>query len=159
MIELSQEISRGNSILMMPIKEPVSKLEHALQAVNHFFRTQEDLIQTRHGISSIEMDILQLVCRQGPLKMKEIAGHYQLKLSTLTSVVDKAERHEILYRRTSKEDRRVVLVDTTEHGKVIFQDYMIHMESTLEEFLKKIPQENRSLLFEGFSTFLHAYGI
>lgn len=143
---------------MIAIKEPVAKLENALQAVNHFFRTQEDLIQTRHGISSVEMDILQLVCRQGALKMKEIAAHYQLKLSTLTSVVDKAERHEILYRRTSKEDRRVVLVDSTEHGKIIFQDYMIHMESTLQDFLIKIPQENREFLFKGFSTFLHAYG-
>lgn len=142
---------------MMATKEPVSKLENALQAVNHFFRTQEDLIQSRHGISSIEMDILQLVCRKGPLKMKEIAAHYQLKLSTLTSVVDKAEKHEILCRCASKEDRRVVLVDTTEHGKIIFHDYLIHMEGALQDFLKKIPQTNREYLFKGFDTFLQAF--
>lgn len=89
--------------------------------------------------------------------MKEIAAHYQLKLSTLTSVVDKAEKHEILCRCASKEDRRVVLVDTTEHGKIIFHDYLIHMEGALQDFLKKIPQTNREYLFKGFDTFLQAF--
>lgn len=141
----------------MVTHEPVQQLESALQAVNHFFRTQEELIQSRHGISKLEMDILQLVCRKGPIKMKEIAAHYQLKLSTLTSVVDKAERHEVLSRRNSKEDRRFVLVDATEHGQIIFRDYMLHMEAILEVFLQKIPSGQRESLFSGFSTFLQAY--
>lgn len=141
----------------MVTHEPVHQLENALQAVNHFFRTQEELIQSRHGISKLEMDILQLVCRQGPIKMKEIAAHYQLKLSTLTSVVDKAERHEVLVRKMSKEDRRVVLVDATEQCQIIFRDYMLHMEAVLEVFLKKVPVSEREMLFNGFSSFLQAY--
>ncbi|MDP5172885.1 MAG: MarR family transcriptional regulator [Bacteroidia bacterium] len=135
----------------------VTKLESAILAVNHFFRMQEDFVQKRHGISSLEMDILQLVCRKGPLKMKEIAAHYQLKLSTLTSVVDKAETHGILRRSTSKEDRRVVLVEAEEAGRIIFADYLSHIQSVLDKFLHKIPNEQKDHLFRGFGTFLSAY--
>lgn len=135
----------------------VNKLEAAILAVNHFFRVQEDHIQSKHGISSLEMDILQLVSRQGPMKMKDISQHYSLKLSTLTSVVDKAEKTGILMRRPSMDDRRVVLVEPSDSGRVIFRDYLAHIQRSLSRFVGELPSQQREQLFRGFEIFLSSY--
>lgn len=141
----------------MTSTEPVSTLTQALQAVHHFFRSQEEVMSQRHGISGLESDILILVGRMGPMKMKEIAAHYRLKLSTLTSVVDKAERRGILIRRQSSEDRRVVLVESTDAGMAIFRDYRKVMSAELEQFISQLQHHEREHLFRGFSIFLNAY--
>ncbi len=140
-----------------PTHTSVHLLENALLAVNHFFRSQEDFVQGRHDISRLEMDILLLICRHGAMKMKEIAAHYNLKLSTLTSVVNKAEAREILRRQSSPEDRRVVLVAATKIGKDIYEDYTHHMRYRLASLLEELNPEHQSDLFNGFQTFLSAY--
>jgi DNA-binding MarR family transcriptional regulator len=45
--------------------------------------------------------------------MKAISEAFHIKLSTLTSIIDKAEGNRIVRRVNSKKDRRVVFLETT----------------------------------------------
>ncbi len=140
-----------------PISVAVSMLESSIQAIHHFFRFQEFHIQSQHGISALEMDILQLVCRNGPTKMKEVAAHYQLKLSTLTSAVDKAQQHAVLTRVPSLVDKRVIMIEATPKGHEIYQGFVSHMNELLGNLITQMSHQEYQQLSKGLEAFLKVY--
>ncbi|MDX1905733.1 MAG: MarR family winged helix-turn-helix transcriptional regulator [Bacteroidia bacterium] len=128
----------------------ISQLEQTLVQLHHIFRRHRDHIKKKYQISAVEMDIIQLIIQQGPCKMKHIADTFQLKLSTLTSLVDKAETQGILCRTSQPNDKRVVLLDVTAQGRSIYQDYSAYLtqiarhiqhnfdEDTLQDFIRGV---------------------
>ncbi|MEM6763489.1 MAG: MarR family transcriptional regulator [Bacteroidota bacterium] len=121
--------------------------------INEIFRNQHEYIKSRHKISALEMDLIQFVVRNGPQKMKAIAENFAIKLSTLTSIIDKAERHRILKRVNSKEDRRVVYLDVTKKGERINQEFNEYLHEVAEKIQGSLDEEFFSRFVEGMETF------
>ena len=55
-------------------------------------------------------------------KMKEVGEHFNIKLSTLTSTIDKLEKNKLVKRKNSKEDRRVIYIRPTAKGQNLLSD-------------------------------------
>jgi DNA-binding MarR family transcriptional regulator len=111
----------------------LEKLESSLIALRDVFRKHQRYIKENFKISELEMEILQFVAMNGRKKMKEIGEAFNIKLSTLTSIVDKIERQKLVKRINSKTDRRAVYLDLTPKGKKIYEKYShyIHVMALL----------------------------
>ena len=94
------------------------------------------------------MEILQYVALNGRKKMKEIGEAFNIKLSTLTSIVDKIEKQKLVKRVNSKTDRRAVYLDLTPKGKKIHEKYShyIHVMAMLMQ--RSIQPQNFSVFVE-----------
>lgn len=121
-------------------------LEKALISLHQVLRQQAEYIQHTYQISRLEMDLIGFVVAKGPQKMKDVSDHFHVKLSTLTSIIDKAERKRILKRVASKEDRRVVFLDVTRKGKNIHQDF----EQYLKQATEKLEEQMDPVAFGQF---------
>ena len=88
------------------------------------------------------LDGSQFVALNGRKKMKDIGEAFNIKLSTLTSIVDKIERQKFVRRINSKEDRRAVYLDLTPKGKRLYEKYShyIHVMALLMK--RTISREN-----------------
>jgi DNA-binding MarR family transcriptional regulator len=120
----------------------LEKLESSLIALRDVFRKHQRYIKENFKISELEMEILQFVAMNGRKKMKEIGEAFNIKLSTLTSIVDKIERQKLVKRINSKTDRRAVYLDLTPKGKKIYEKYShyIHVMALLMK--RTIQPEN-----------------
>ena len=114
-------------------REQIEKLEKSLIQLREVFRRHQKYIKDTFKISELEMEIIQYVALNGRKKMKEIGETFNVKLSTLTSIVDKIEKQKFVKRVNSKSDRRAVYLDLTPKGKGLYDKYShyIHIMALL----------------------------
>lgn len=123
------------------------QLTDVLILINQVLRKHRSYIQDRYNLSSFDMELLFFLMHQESLRMKDIAQHFGVKLSTLTSIVDKAEKLEIVERVHSQGDRRVVYLRTKRKGKKIVADF--------QEFHRQVASQMKDRMeaseFEAFT--------
>ncbi len=127
----------------------VERLEKSLYELNEVYRKHQDYIKTKYKISALEMEIIQLIVLDGKKKMKEVGEHFNVKLSTLTSIIDKIERQRLVKRVNSKEDRRVVYLEVTQKGNKLYKDYSNYIQVISQLMQQSMKQEKFSAFVEG----------
>lgn len=135
------------------IDNDVKRLEQSLVVLNHAFRKHRDFIKEKFKISALEMELIQFVVQNGAQKMKTVSEYFDIKLSTLTSIIDKAENQRILKRTNSKEDRRVVFLDYTRKGKNIYEEYGKFLHETAMRMQNSLNDERFNHFVESMETF------
>ncbi len=129
------------------------KMEQSFILLNDIFRKRDDFIRNKYRISSLEMELIQYVMRNGPQKMKAVAEFFHIKLSTLTSIIDKAEKQRILKRVNSKNDRRVVFLDITKKGKKVFEEYKKYLHDMILRMQDSFDKDAFEKFVSGIETF------
>lgn len=71
-----------------------------------------------------ELKAIEFIAQRGSCRMRDIAIHLLLDPSTITWLVDKLMRKEIVRRVRSGQDRRVVTIELTESGAALYQKYL-----------------------------------
>ena len=135
------KISREN---MDNLQNP-SSLEKQLLVMRDAFRQHQNEIRKKYKISANEMEIILYINDFGPQRMKSIGEQFKIKFSTLTSLVDKIERLNLVRRVNSKEDRRSILVTLTKKGKRMLEEYNSQIRS-LAEKISEITQNETQLV-------------
>lgn len=126
----------------------LKRLENSLIALRDVFRKHQRFIKENFKISELEMEILQFVALNGRRKMKDIGEAFNIKLSTLTSIVDKIERQKFVKRINSKTDRRAVYLDLTPKGKRLYEKYSHYIHVMARLMKRTIKDENFGVFVE-----------
>ena len=128
------------------VYNPTDRLIFCMSTLNEIRRKHHHYIKTKYRITGMEMEIIQWLFIEGPRKMKEIGENFNIKLSSLTSVIDKIERQKLVYRKNSKDDRRVVFLDVSDKGKRLYRDYSDYLKVLAHLMKKEMNEED----FEAF---------
>ncbi|OOM16075.1 MarR family winged helix-turn-helix transcriptional regulator [Clostridium saccharobutylicum] len=86
------------------------------------------------GLSTNELTIIKIISQKEEVIIKDILEVLNIPKSTLTSIIDKLEKHNFIIRAISKRDRRSYKLELTQKGKEV-QDEHIRFE---EEVYGKI---------------------
>ena len=124
----------------------LERLELSHIALRDVFRKHQRFIKDHFKISEQEMEILQFVALNGPRKMKEIGEAFNIKLSTLTSIIDKIEAQKLVKRVNSRTDRRAVYLDLTAKGKKVYDQYS-HYIHVMAMLMKRSIQPDHFSIF------------
>ncbi|MEM6262289.1 MAG: MarR family winged helix-turn-helix transcriptional regulator [Bacteroidota bacterium] len=108
-------------------------LEKYLLNMRDSFRHHQNEIRKKYKISANEMEIILYISEFGPQRMKTIGEKFKIKFSTLTSLVDKIERLNLVKRVNSKEDRRSILVTLTKKGNRMLDEYNEQVKNLAEK--------------------------
>jgi DNA-binding MarR family transcriptional regulator len=128
---------------MANIDSNVDRNAKNLLVLQDIFRRHQHEAEILFGVSYLEIELIQFVLKSGNQKMKDIADNFYIKLSTLTTIIDKAETHKLLKRIPSKEDRRVVYLEVTKKGEDIYNKYVEQvrdMSRRMAEILTMSPE-------------------
>ena len=117
-------------------------LEKQLLQMRDAFRHHQNEIRKRYKISANEMEIILYVHDFGPQRMKTVGEKFKIKFSTLTSLVDKIERLNLVKRVNSKEDRRSILVTITKKGKKMLEEYNSQIKSLADRITEITQSED-----------------
>ena len=83
---------------------------------------------------------------EGKTKPKEIAAELKLENSTISGVLERMEKKELIERQVSKEDRRFIEVVLTEKGKALQNPILATVEEVNKDVLSEMSQEEQSEL-------------
>jgi DNA-binding MarR family transcriptional regulator len=109
----------------------------ALTAVYAFERDKVNRFELSFG----QIYLLQLLRRQSPSRMSEVAYRMGVPLSTATRLVAKMERMHLVDRVKDENDRRVILVSLNDNGEKAVRAVEDHSFSAITANLKDFSDD------------------
>jgi DNA-binding MarR family transcriptional regulator len=101
----------------------------------------------RVGLTGPQLVILQEVSKTGEVSTGEIAQAISLSQATVTGILERLEKRDLVTRRRSDIDRRRVMVQTTPSGEKLLGDAPpLMQESFVEEFSRLGDWEQSMIL-------------
>jgi DNA-binding MarR family transcriptional regulator len=105
-----------------------------------------------HGLSAAEWRVLGALSEHDGLKMAELAELLLFKQPTLTKIIDRMERADLVQRQASAIDRRCMIARLTERGRRVAVPLMLRLrqhEAALQRTLGAAAnREARAVLAE-----------
>jgi MarR family transcriptional regulator, lower aerobic nicotinate degradation pathway regulator len=98
-----------------------------------------------HDLSVIQIRLLGVLRDRRPT-MNELSRLLGLDKSSVTGLVDRAERRCLVVRVPSTTDRRAVLVSLTDHGRSLASDGAARFEADIQVLLERLPPADRDAL-------------
>lgn len=95
--------------------------------------------------SKNEAFTLLLVFRKGQVNMTEIADYLKVPLNTVTGVVGRLEKKNMVFRERHKEDKRVVTVSMTDSGKISVDEQIRELESCFKLIVSSLSAEEMEM--------------
>jgi MarR family transcriptional regulator, lower aerobic nicotinate degradation pathway regulator len=111
-----------------------------------------------HDLSIIQTRLLGVLRDRRPT-MNELARLLGLDKSSVTGLVDRAERRGLVMRVPSTTDRRAVLVSLTDDGRALVCEASARFEADVLAMLDRLPPRDRATLCRLVSRLLVAHAV
>jgi MarR family transcriptional regulator, lower aerobic nicotinate degradation pathway regulator len=102
-------------------------------------------IAAQHDLSIIQTRLLGVLRDREPT-MNALGRHLGLDKSSISGLVDRAERRDLVTRSVSASDRRVVRVSITGTGRQLVGQVAVSFAARIETFTAGLPDPDRQLL-------------
>ena len=109
-----------------------------------------------HDLSIIQIRLLGVLRDRTPT-MNALARYLDLDKSSVTGLVDRAQRRGLVVRVPSATDRRAVLVSLTDHGRSLVSGAAARFEADVALLLQRLPPADRDALSRLISRLLVAH--
>lgn len=74
-------------------------------------------LNKKYQVSASQLNCILALDEHGPLPPSQIARHIMVNSSTVTGIIDRLERKELVERKRISYDRRVITIELTKAGK------------------------------------------
>lgn len=115
-----------------------------------------DLVATRVGLNSTDLECLDLLYLAGATTAGRLAAHTGLTSGATTAAIDRLEQAGFVVRRRDADDRRVVLVEVVEAGARLIYPFYRPIVGRLEKVHKKFSDQQLATVLRYFTESLDA---
>jgi len=135
------------------IKDLVEIEMRMLEVKNIFSGISTELVKSSVGIMGFAVNMSQLKAmtafsEDSLLSMGELCKMANIKMPSMTEVVDRFEKEEILERIRNNEDRRVVKVKMTAKGKKMHKEVLKRRADELTKMFGVLTTKDRTKLVD-----------
>lgn len=134
--------------------DEVGELVQKLVRVFQLFERDQIKI---HGFTSSQCYALIEILKAERLTMNELSDRMNLDSSTMTRVVDKLVRDELVKRERDEEDKRIMLVSLTEKGKRAAFILNSSVNGYYKKIISSIPEGKVEEVLNAVSILLKAF--
>ena len=112
-------------------ENPLTSIEEVLVALRRVIRATD--LHSKHlakttGLTTPQILLLQTIREKGEVTIGELASEVSLSQATVTSILDRLEKRELIYRERSKEDKRKVHAYLTEYAHETLKEAPIPLQ-------------------------------
>jgi DNA-binding MarR family transcriptional regulator len=125
-----------NSAANNPTKDHVVEIEFLLRRVSGMIKKKGREILNHFPITPPQFEALQWLNEYGDMTIGELSGKMFLAFSTMTDLVDRMEKTDLVERKKDEKDRRVVQIHLLPKGKRIIEDVIDARQTYLLELLR-----------------------
>lgn len=134
-------------------------LEEVLVELVKVYNHRRQSILNQYQVVDQEVDIINYLNEQEMKKMKEVGEFFNIKLSTLTSTIDKLEKNKLVKRKSSKDDRRVIFIRPTAKGQNLLNELDQFTREAVNNKAGSLKQHEFDTLISGIKSIVDAFKI
>ena len=104
-------------------------------------------VASRHGLTGPQLTVVKMLETLGDLSLSRLSEKIRAQNSTVTGIIDRMEREDLVTRERSKEDRRVVHIKLTAKGRDLAREIPVEPMEIFKGALESLTaQEMRDLM-------------
>jgi DNA-binding MarR family transcriptional regulator len=103
----------------------------------------------RGELSLTHLNVLTLLEALGPQSMSKLAESLDVSVASMTGIVDRMEKRELVVRKRDDADRRVILVVPAAGGREVFRELDARRRQGLTKILGELDDQQLGGLLEG----------
>ncbi len=93
----------------------------------------------RHGLTGPQLAVVKMLEPVGKLSLSELSERIRARNSTVTGIIDRMEREELVVRKRSDRDRRVVNIELTGKGRELAASIPVEPVDIFRRVLAELP--------------------
>lgn len=98
-------------------------------------------LKEKYNINSSQLSCLLVLSGEQSMSLSSLSKKVSLSPSMITNIIDQLEKKELLIRKRSSTDRRVILIELTENGRKVIKNAPLSFQNQLTAGLNQLPQE------------------
>lgn len=102
----------------------------------------------RYGLNPSEFMVLELLYHKGEQPIQHIGKKVLLASGSMTYVIDKLESKQLLERKSSQEDRRVIYASITKAGKQLMDEIFPQHRAAIEKLFRGLTAEQKDTMIQ-----------
>ena len=107
-----------------------------MQAGEHYTKELNKI----YNVSAAQINCLIALYENGPLPPSQIAKYLMVNSSTVTGIIDRLEKKDLVKRLRISQDRRVITIELTKNGKVLAENAPPPIQQKIIDGLKKLSE-------------------
>jgi DNA-binding MarR family transcriptional regulator len=124
----------------------VTDIENSLRQIDYIIRKKGREILKDHSITAPQFIALQRIASKENLTIGELSNEMALACSTITDLVDRMERNNLVSRFKDKNDRRIVRIKVNDKGNKVVEDVLNRRKDYLSKVLEDFNIEEKEVL-------------
>ena len=123
------------------------------QCINYLLTTSQHRVflevskrLENYDVTPVQYGVLHCLWKGDKTTPKEIASELKLENSTISGILDRMEKKNLLKRQVSTEDRRYIEVVLTEKGASLEKPVLDTIDQANLDILASIPEEEQQIL-------------
>ena len=97
----------------------------------------------QYKLTTPQFNVLEVLFSSKSMPLKKISNELNVTGANITCVVDNLEKHELVVRVPSKEDRRIINAELTLKGQEVFQSVFPEYLDLLDETTKNLADNEK----------------
>jgi len=138
------------------ISQNVINIEKYLRKVEYIIRKKGREILSDFNITIPQFTALQILINNEGMTIGELSQKMALACSTITDLVDRMERNELVIRKKEEKDKRVVRIEVLPKGHEIVEKVLEKRVMFLDSKMKGLSEEEKLSLDKGLKSLYDA---
>lgn len=138
------------------VREKIINIEKHLRKIDYIIRLKGREILKDFNITIPQFTALQILINNGNLTIGELSQKMALACSTITDLIDRMEKNQLVVRRKDEKDKRVVRIEVLPAGHEIVKRVLEKRVEFLESKMASLTEEETDLLKEGLESLYNA---
>lgn len=102
-----------------------------------------------NGVTMPQGMVLSVLGHHGEMKISELSNAVHLSNSTISGIVDRLEKQQLVIRTRSTDDRRIVYVKASPKAAAFHEEHRDMVRKNLEGMLSKTSPEDIAKIYDG----------
>ena len=136
--------------------EDVENIEKYLRKVDYIVRLNGREILADFNITVPQFSALQILIHNGTMTIGELSQKMALACSTITDLIDRMEKNDLVIRKKDEKDKRVVKVEVLSNGHDILNQVLKKRVEFLDGKLIDFSDEDKIKLNKGLKALYEA---
>ena len=136
----------------MKILNESIEVARLFQEVMQLFKHSMNKLLEDTGMSAPQGMVLGLLSKKKKMKITELSQSLCLSNSTVSGIIDRLEKQEMVVRERSEKDKRVVYVSIAPNFMDMHKKFHKQFEKNIADIMSKGNTEELHKIFEGLDT-------
>ncbi len=136
--------------------ESVTNIEKHLRKIDYIIRRKGREILLDFNITVPQFSALQILINEGDMTIGDLSQKMALAYSTITDLIDRMEKTELVARNRDEKDKRVVIVEVLPKGYSILGEVLKRRIDFLNLKLSDLSCEEKANLDKGLDSLYKA---